>query len=531
MPSGLPNSRGAITLGIAPLLAGSGEPDVFEVDRLAVDATRGRGDPVGELTPLVQGRERGMLAHPQGLPVQLRDGIGRVLQPVVVVLLGLFEAPLQAHRVEVRGVRRDLGAEKVERDRVVEVEVLLERRQVDRAVLPHVVGPPVAHQLARALHDTPHAGLAHEHVVGLLGQHEPAGSRQRVEAALGEARELVLAVAVREVREHEVGEPVERLLVEGAEDARLVRVARPPLERRLRLLAAVPTEVGVEEVHHRPEVSALLDVDLEEVAQVVERGAGAPEVALLLDRGGLGVALRDDEPPQHAAVLTRDVLPDRLALVVAEGNDARGLGLGEEDPPAVLGHADVAELRPALRIHAHRGAQIDLRRLEPVRAHVLPLRDELRLPLLEGALQAAILAEADVVRDPLRVVDRRHHTLLRSNSLRWPVPYTTSAPFGPTAFARWKIQFCHADSRPKILVSSVSGPPNRSDASMPVSASGEKAARASSACRTSSSQSMSSGVKVTRSEEHTSELQSRLHLVCRLLLEKKKDTPIHWVRS
>src|SRR5207245_100034 len=171
--------------------------------------------------------------------------------------------------------------------------------------------------------------------------------------------------------------------------------------------------------------------------------------------------LRDDEPPQHAAVLTRDVLPDRLALVVAEGNDARGLGLGEEDPPAVLGHADVAELRPALRIHAHRGAQIDLRRLEPVRAHVLPPRDELRLPLLEGALQAAILAEADVVRDPLRVVDRRHHTLLRSNSLRWPVPYTTSAPFGPTAFARWKIQFCHADSPPKLLVSSVSRPPHR----------------------------------------------------------------------
>src|SRR2546422_5941762 len=29
-----------------------------------------------------------------------------------------------------------------------------------------------------------------------------------------------------------------------------------------------------------------------------------------------------------------------------------------------------------------------------------------------------------------------------------------------------------------------------------------------------------------RSEEHTSELQSRLHLVCRLLLEKKKNTKI-----
>src|SRR2546429_5156730 len=30
------------------------------------------------------------------------------------------------------------------------------------------------------------------------------------------------------------------------------------------------------------------------------------------------------------------------------------------------------------------------------------------------------------------------------------------------------------------------------------------------------------GLLKTRSEEHTSELQSRLHLVCRLLLEKKK---------
>src|SRR2546422_3430359 len=32
---------------------------------------------------------------------------------------------------------------------------------------------------------------------------------------------------------------------------------------------------------------------------------------------------------------------------------------------------------------------------------------------------------------------------------------------------------------------------------------------------------------VRRSEEHTSELQSRLHLVCRLLLEKKKKKENH----
>src|SRR5205809_5417583 len=32
------------------------------------------------------------------------------------------------------------------------------------------------------------------------------------------------------------------------------------------------------------------------------------------------------------------------------------------------------------------------------------------------------------------------------------------------------------------------------------------------------------GIRDSRSEEHTSELQSRLQLVCRLLLEKKKKT-------
>src|SRR2546422_4602991 len=34
-----------------------------------------------------------------------------------------------------------------------------------------------------------------------------------------------------------------------------------------------------------------------------------------------------------------------------------------------------------------------------------------------------------------------------------------------------------------------------------------------------------------RSEEHTSELQSRLHLVCRLLLEKKKKKPTNETQS
>src|SRR2546430_13112006 len=37
---------------------------------------------------------------------------------------------------------------------------------------------------------------------------------------------------------------------------------------------------------------------------------------------------------------------------------------------------------------------------------------------------------------------------------------------------------------------------------------------------------MAAGPAIARSEEHTSELQSQSNIVCRLLLEKKKDRPI-----
>src|SRR5258707_8661242 len=43
--------------------------------------------------------------------------------------------------------------------------------------------------------------------------------------------------------------------------------------------------------------------------------------------------------------------------------------------------------------------------------------------------------------------------------------------------------------------------------------------------RTSSSGRSTSPAVLARSEEHTSELQSRQYLVCRLLLEKKKKNP------
>src|SRR5689334_24128688 len=42
---------------------------------------------------------------------------------------------------------------------------------------------------------------------------------------------------------------------------------------------------------------------------------------------------------------------------------------------------------------------------------------------------------------------------------------------------------------------------------------------------------MKSGASPTKSEEHTSELQSQFHLVCRLLLEKKKSEHMQRVHA
>ena len=206
----------------------------------------------------------------------------------------------------------------------------------------------LAHFLAGPLHDAHDAGFAHEHVVGLLGQHEAAGAGERVEARFRKRAELELAVAVLEEGVHEEGEPIVGGLVERLQRARLVGIARVAGQQLLRLLAPVAAKEGVQQVDHRPEVAAFLDIDLVEVAQVVERGRGEPQAALLLDRRGLGIALDDDEAAQLRPVLARQLLPRGRALVDAEAHAPVGLGLGQEDAPAVVRHLDVIEVRPAV---------------------------------------------------------------------------------------------------------------------------------------------------------------------------------------
>ena len=180
----------------------------------------------------------------------------------------------------------------------MQVRLLLDGRQIDDTELAHggdivgVLHAALLHGLAGSLDHPPHPGLAHEHVVRLLGQHEAAGARERIEGRLGERQQLIFAVAVRERREHHEREPVVDRLVERLQDARLVGIAGATLQQHLGFLAAVAAEVGVEQIDHRPQMAAFLDVHLEKVSQIVERRAGPAEAALLLDRGGLGIALR-----------------------------------------------------------------------------------------------------------------------------------------------------------------------------------------------------------------------------------------------
>ena len=222
--------------------------------------------------------------------------------------------------------------------------------EVDAAELAHVLREArLLHQLAGALEDARDAGLADEHVVRFLGQHEPRRARQRIERALRQRQQLRLAVAVGEHREHEEVEPVVDRLVERFEDARLVAVAALALEQLLGFVAAVAAEVRVQQVDHRPQVAAFLDVHLEQVAQVVEARAALAEQPLLLDAGRLGVALRDDQAAQLVAELARHFLPDRLAEEVAEADAAIVHRIGEEDAPAVLRQLHVLEVRPARR--------------------------------------------------------------------------------------------------------------------------------------------------------------------------------------
>ena len=144
-----------------------------------------------------------------------------------VLVVAAFQPGIEG----VGSVGADFVAEQVEGQGEMQVGLFLNRRQVDHPKRPdsldviRIVDAGCFHCLGGALDDAGDAGLADEHVVGFFGEHESAGAREWIEAGLGEGGELHLAVAVGEEGEHEEGQPVGRLLVEGAQHARGVLVA------------------------------------------------------------------------------------------------------------------------------------------------------------------------------------------------------------------------------------------------------------------------------------------------------------------
>ena len=237
----------------------------------ALDA-RGRVADIVVAQFLVERVQRRCLRRHQPAVAHLQHRIRCRVQQMIVVDLGLVESSFEACRVKRGGVRRNVGAEQVHRDTEVEVEITLHGRQVDDSERTHryrIVDLVRDHRFAGALDHPGRARLTDEHVVRFLSQHEPACACQRIEARFGQRAQLVLAVAVGEVGEHEERQPIGRRLVKRAEDARIVGIAGAALEQRLRFLAAVAAEVGLQQIHHRPEVATFLDVDLEQVPQIV----------------------------------------------------------------------------------------------------------------------------------------------------------------------------------------------------------------------------------------------------------------------
>ena len=176
------------------------------------------------------------------------DRVFRIRQNVIVLQLRFAEAPFQSAGEIVRGVRRNIGAIKIERNAVVKVQVFLDRRQVNHAERAHVrwiFDLVFLHYLASPLNNASNARLADKHMVRFFGEHEPASARKRIKTGFRERAELELAVAVGEKCKHVKSQPIWRRFVKRAENARVVGIAGAPREQGLRFFTAIAAEVAV----------------------------------------------------------------------------------------------------------------------------------------------------------------------------------------------------------------------------------------------------------------------------------------------
>src|SRR5262249_36506349 len=196
-------------------------------------------------------------------------------------------------------------------------------------------------------------------------------------------------------------QPVAGLLIERSEDARIVRISRPALQESFSLLSPVAAEISMQQIHHRPQMAPLLDIHLEQIAQIVKRRTGRAQQSLLFHRGRSGISLLQDDSPQRRSVFSRNILPGRLAPVISEMDFSILVPRRQKNAPSILRHADVSEIGPSVAVYTYSRSQVHLQTRRIRRTRFAPPVQEGRLPAFERALQGPVVREIDIVRNAL----------------------------------------------------------------------------------------------------------------------------------
>ena len=179
----------------------------LEGDAGVVDDFLPAGDAVFDLADVVVAKafvergERGNLLANDFVADDFPDGVVGFGEDVIVSEFCFAEASFEAAGEIVGGVRGDVGAVEVERYAVMEIEIALDRLEIDdteSADVGGIVDLVFVHDVAGALDYAGDASFADEHVMGFFGEHEAAGAGEWIESGFGERAELKFSVAVGE---------------------------------------------------------------------------------------------------------------------------------------------------------------------------------------------------------------------------------------------------------------------------------------------------------------------------------------------
>ena len=157
----------------------------------------------------IECRQCGRLDRFEICSIVSKNGVTVIDELVIIVDVGFPVAALDTGVEETGSVGRDFGAEKIQRDSKMKVEFSLHRRQIDHTQCPDafrvigVINAVLLHRLARSFDDSADTSFTHAHMMGFFGKHKLTCPRHRIEGGFRKAFQLIFAVSVREVGEHE----------------------------------------------------------------------------------------------------------------------------------------------------------------------------------------------------------------------------------------------------------------------------------------------------------------------------------------